>query len=201
MDELILIEKAKKGDKAAFEELVRLHEQNVYNLTLKMLKNREDALDAAQEVFLKVWINIENFRGDSKFSVWIYRLTYNTCLDVLRKMKKGEIISLTSEEDEAEKDIPDETLTPEENTLRQETRHIVRKAVEELPEEYRRILIMREFTEMTYTEISKATGLNEGTVKSRLSRARGKLGDILIKNGTFSKINRQKNSEEVTDND
>lgn len=201
MDELILIEKAKKGDKAAFEELVRLHERNVYNLTLKLLKNREDALDAAQEVFLKVWINIENFRGDSKFSVWIYRLTYNTCLDVLRKMKKGEIISLTSENDETEKDIPDEATAPEGNVIRQEMRHIVRKAVEELPEEYRRILIMREFTEMTYSEISRATGLNEGTVKSRLSRARGKLGDILRKDGTFSKISRQKNSEEVTDND
>lgn len=201
MDELILIEKAKKGDKAAFEELVRLHEQNVYNLALKLLKNREDALDAAQEAFIKAWINIDSFRGDSKFSVWIYRLTYNTCLDALRKMKKGEIISLTSEDDEAEKDIPDETPTPEEEVLRQETRRSVRRAVEELPEEYRRILVMREFTEMTYAEISSVTGLNEGTVKSRLSRARAKLGDILRKNGTFSKISRQKNSEEVTDND
>lgn len=201
MDELILIEKAKKGDKAVFEELVRLHERNVYNLALKLLKNREDALDAAQESFIKAWINIDSFRGDSKFSVWIYRLTYNTCLDALRKMKKGEIISLTSEDDESEKNIPDETLTPEEEVLHKETRHAVRRAVEELPEEYRQILIMREFTEMTYSEISSATGLNEGTVKSRLSRARAKLGDILRKDGTFSKIIRQKNSEEVTDND
>ncbi|MBQ9858324.1 MAG: sigma-70 family RNA polymerase sigma factor, partial [Oscillospiraceae bacterium] len=73
MDELKLITKAQKGDRKAFESLVKTHDKNVYNLALKLLKNREDALDAAQDAFLKAWISIGSFRGDSKFSAWLYR--------------------------------------------------------------------------------------------------------------------------------
>lgn len=202
MDELKLIEKSQKGDRKAFENLVKLHEKNVYNLALKMLKNREDALDAAQDAFLKAWISIKSFRGDSKFSAWLYRLTYNTCLDAIRKAKKGEVISLTAD-DEEEKvaDIRDDAPTPEEHMEKQELRHAVREAVDALPDEYRRIIIMREFTGMSYSEIAAATGLNDGTVKSRLARARQKLSEILQQTGTFSEFDRHKNSKEVTDSE
>ena len=200
MDELKLIERVGKGDRRAFEKLVKLHEKNVYNLALKLLKNREDALDAAQEAFLKAWISIKSFRGDSKFSAWLYRLTYNTCLDFLRKAKKGEIISLTSEdEDESIRDVKDDAPTPEEHVQREELRQTVRDAVNSLPEEYRQLIIMREFAGLTYAEIADAAGISEGTVKSRLSRARIKLAEILRQNGTFDEIKRHKNREEVTD--
>lgn len=202
LDELKLIEKAKKGDRKAFESLVKLHEKNVYNLALKLMKNREDALDAAQDAFLKAWISIGSFRGDSKFSAWLYRLTYNTCLDYLRKAKKGEIISLTSDdEDEKVMDVRDDAPTPEEYAEKQELRKTVRGALDALPEEYRQIIIMREFTGLSYGEIADALGLNEGTVKSRLSRARQKLAEILRKTGTFSEFDRHKNSKEVTDSE
>ena len=202
MDELKLIEKARNGNRSAFEELVKLHEKNVYNLALKIMKNREDALDAAQESFLKAWISLKSFRNESKFSSWLYRLTYNTCLDYLRKSKKGEIISLTADnEDENIVDIKDNMPTPEEYAEQQETRALVREAVNALPEEYRRIIIMREFTGLSYSEIAKAMNINEGTVKSRLSRGRLKLAEVLRKSGTFSEKFRHKNSEEVTDNE
>lgn len=202
MDEFKLIERAKSGSRDAFEELVKLHEKNVYNLALKLLKNREDALDAAQEAFLKAWISLKSFRGDSKFSAWLYRLTYNTCLDYLRKMKKGEIISLTpDDENEKETDVSDAAPTPEEYTVRQETRKAVRDGVNALPEEYRQIIIMREFTGLSYSEIAEATGLNEGTVKSRLSRGRQKLAEALRQSGTFPEFKRHNNSEEVTDSE
>lgn len=202
MDELKLIEKAKKGDRKAFESLVKLHEKNVYNLALKLMKNREDALDTAQEAFLKAWISIGTFRGESKFSAWLYRLTYNTCLDAIKKAKRGEIISLTAEdEDETVQDVKDNKPTPEEHVEKQELRKEVREAVNSLPEEYRQILIMREFTGLSYAEIAEATGLSDGTVKSRISRARAKLGEILIKRGTFTQIERHKNSKEVTDSE
>ena len=202
MDELRLIESAKRGDSGAFEDLVKLHEKNVFNLALKLLKNRDDALDAAQEAFLKAWISLKSFRGDSKFSAWLYRLTYNTCLDILRKGKKGEIISLSSQdEDEVVKDVKDTAPTPEEYTERRETRRAVRDAVNALPEEYRQIIILREFAGLSYTEIAEAAALNEGTVKSRISRGRQKLAEILRQNGTFSDDVRHKNSEEVTDNE
>ena len=200
MDELKLIERAKIGDLDAFEYLVKLHEKNVYNLALKLMKNREDALDIAQEAFLKAWINLKSFRGDSKFSAWLYRLTYNTCLDAIRKAKKGEIISLTSADEEEETiDIKDSAPTPEECVEKKELRQEVRDAVNSLPEEYRQIIIMREFTNLTYAEIGEATGLNEGTVKSRLSRARIKLAEVLRQKGTFEEFVRHNNSEEVTD--
>lgn len=202
MDELKLIEKAQKGNRSAFEKLVKLHEKNVYNLALKFTKNREDALDAAQESFLKAWISLKSFRNESKFSSWLYRLTYNTCLDYLRKSKKGEIISLTSAEDEETvADIKDNALTPEEYAVHKETRTAVREAVNMLPEEYRRIIIMREFAGLSYSEIAEAMNINEGTVKSRLSRGRLKLAEVLRKSGTFSENFRHKNSEEVTDDE
>lgn len=202
MDELKLIEKVKNGSRSAFEELVKLHEKNVYNLALKLLRNREDALDAAQDAFLKAWIGLKSFRGDSKFSAWLYRLTYNTCLDIIRKSKKGEIISLTSEnEDETDFEIRDDKPTPEEYAEKQEMRETVREAVSSLHEEYRQIIIMREFTGLSYSEIAVMTGLNEGTVKSRISRGRQKLAEILRQNGTFSGAVRHKNSKEVTDSE
>ena len=202
LDELRLIEKAKKGDLKAFENLVKLHEKNVYNLALKLLKNREDAQDAAQDAFLKAWINLKSYRGESKFSAWLYRLTYNTCLDLLRKAKKGEVISLTTD-DEEEKvaDIRDDAISPEECTIKKEEQKAVRDAVDALPEEYRQIIIMREFTGMSYSEIGNAMGISEGTVKSRLARARQKLAESLRKTGTFSDIDRHKNSKEVTDSE
>lgn len=200
MDELKLIEKAQKGNRSAFEELVKLHEKNVYNLALKLVKNREDAMDAAQESFLKAWISLKSFRNESKFSSWLYRLTYNTCLDYLRKSKKGEIISLTSAEDEeTEADIKDNAPTPEAYAMQKETRKAVREAVDALPEEYRKIIIMREFAGLSYSEIAEAMDINEGTVKSRLSRGRLKLVEVLRNSGTFSENFRHKNSEEVTD--
>ena len=202
MDELKLIAKAQKGDRKAFESLVKMHEKNVYNLALKLMKNREDALDASQDAFLKAWISIKSFRGESKFSAWLYRLTYNTCLDVIRKAKKGEIISLTSNDEEEEVvDVKDNAPTPEEAAVKKETQQTVRDAVDNLPEEYRQIIIMREFTGLSYAEIAECTGLNEGTVKSRLSRARIKLAEMLRQKGTFSEYDRHKNSEEVTDSE
>jgi len=202
VDELKLISKAQKGDRKAFESLIKAHEKNVYNLALKLLKNREDVLDAAQDAFLKAWISIGSFRGDSGFSAWLYRLTYNTCLDVLRKAKKGEIISLTSDDEEEKvSDVRDDAPTPEEHAEKKELRKTVRDAVDALPDEYRQIIIMREFTGLSYGEIADATGLNEGTVKSRLSRARQKLAEILRQTGTFSEFDRHKNSKEVTDSE
>ena len=202
LDELKLIERAKIGDRDSFEYLVKLHEKNVYNLALKLLKNREDAQDAAQDAFLKAWINLKSYRGESKFSAWLYRLTYNTCLDLLRKAKKGEVISLTTDDEEEKvSDIRDDAISPEERTIKKEEQKTVREAVEALPEEYRQIIIMREFTGLSYSEIANAMGISEGTVKSRLARARQRLAEALRKTGTFSEFDRHKNSKEVTDSE
>lgn len=200
LEELQLIQAVLKGDSDSFEQLVLENQNGVYNLAYKMTSNESDALDISQEVFIKAYTNLSRFRGDSRFSVWLYRLTYNACIDLLRRKKRVSVTSLTvnDQEDDApcEFDIPDIKYSPETQYERKETRKAVRDAVMSLPEQHRQVVIMREYSDMSYEEIARALHLTEGTVKSRLSRARQRLAKILIENGTFSDGKRQLSRKE-----
>lgn len=203
-EETKLVKLASRGDKNAFEELVKANQKNVYNLALKLMKNREDASDAAQEAFLKAYLKLPSFRGDSRFSVWLYRLTYNTCIDMLRKSQQGNVVPLNREGEDGEErelDIEDESAGPEEIYERNETRSLIRREMKRLPEEQYRVLVMREITGMSYSEIANAVSVNEGTVKSRIFRARSRLAELLKKDGTFSDAFRQNDRREVTGNE
>ena len=137
---------------------------------------------------MKAYTNLSNFRGDSRFSVWLYRLAYNACIDATRKNKSGMNLSLTVTDDDnnsAELDLTDNRPLPEAELERKETQREVQAAIRELPEDQRKIIVMREFSDMAYEDIADSLGINVGTVKSRLSRARKNLAKILIKNGTF----------------
>jgi len=187
-EEKDIIKKVTGGDKNAFEELVLANQKNVYNLALKMTKNADDALDISQEAFIKAYRQLSSFRGDSKFSVWLYRLTYNLCIDFLRKNSTAKTVSLDFEDsagDVKPLEIPDLRNLPEDNAIRIETRKNIADGIKELPDNHREILVMREVTGMSYEEISSSLGINAGTVKSRLARAREKLIEILSKKGTF----------------
>lgn len=200
-EEMKLVKLASGGDKGAFEKLVLENQRNVYNLALKLMKNPEDASDAAQEAFLKAYLKLKDFRGDSRFSAWLYRLTYNTCIDLLRKSQRAAVVSLTRDtenEDGQDADIADTASGPEEQYEARETRDIVRREMERLPEEQYRILVMRELAGMSYGEIAQTAGISEGTVKSRIFRARSRLAQELKKSGTFPDIQRQKDRREVT---
>jgi RNA polymerase sigma-70 factor (ECF subfamily) len=142
----------------------------------------------AQEAFLKAYCQLDNFRGDSRFSVWMYRLTYNLCIDFLRKRNRATVIPLSytdEDDDERDFDIPDLRPQPEEETITRETNAAIAEGIDELSPAYREILLMREVTGMSYAEIATALMLSDGTVKSRLSRARRALAKILIAKGTF----------------
>jgi RNA polymerase sigma-70 factor (ECF subfamily) len=194
-EEIRIVRKVLAGDVNAFEQLVIENQKSVYNLALKIMKNESDALDVSQDVFLKAYTNLENFRGDSRFSVWLYRLAYNACIDASRKSKAGMNVSLTVQDEDsesAELDLADTKPLPEEETERRETQREVQAAIQELPEEQRRIIVMREFSDMAYEDIASALGISVGTVKSRLSRARKNLAKILIQNGTISPPKRHK---------
>jgi len=194
-DELIVIQRVIDGDKNAFEDLVLANQKNVYNLALKMTKNDEDALDISQEAFIKAYRNLGNFRGESKFSVWLYRLTYNICIDFLRRKSKEKVISLDFEDDSGDGspiEIPDIRDLPEESMIRREVRKTVAKSLSELPQKHREILVMREINGMSYEEISEILTISVGTVKSRIARARMSLADILVKKGTFPSNYRHK---------
>ena len=202
LEEKAVIEKVCAGDSDAFEALVADNQKKVYNLALKMMGNEEDALDISQEAFIKAYTGLPNFRAESRFSVWLYRLTYNICIDFLRKKKRKPELPLAVSDGDGdggylELEIPDTRYEPSSEAERHELREAVDKGIAALPENHREILVMRELTGMSYEQIAHTLNINEGTVKSRLSRARQRLAAILDGYGTFSRGSRQKNSKEV----
>ncbi|MBE6985701.1 MAG: sigma-70 family RNA polymerase sigma factor [Ruminococcaceae bacterium] len=185
IDEKKCIKKAAKGDASAFEELLLRYHGQIYNLCLRMTGNPDDAADLTQEAFLKVWKNLESFQFDSAFSTWLYRLASNCCLDFLRSQKRRPTVSLTveNEEDEQVMDIPDAQPTPEEQAVKQEEKEQLHLAMQMLDEEQRQILTLRVVNDLSYTEIADILRVKEGTVKSRLSRARENLRKKLLEIG------------------
>ena len=185
---LSVIRRVLDGDANAFEAIVREYERNVYNIALRMSGEREDALDISQEAFLKAYHSLHSFRGESKFSVWLYRIVSNTCLDFLRERKRRAEVPLVrgDDEDEEEREIPDESLSPETLYERSLTREAVRRGLLSLPEDQRKILLLREIQGFSYEEIGKILSLESGTVKSRIFRARRKLCEFLSEDGNIS---------------
>ena len=188
-EEAALIKLARAGDPGAFESLVLANQKQVYNLALRMVGNEEDALDISQEAFLKAYTSLEQFRGDSKFSVWLYRLTSNLCIDFIRSKKRRPTVSLgyADENDEdQELEIPDLRFSPETELEKRELRQQVAAGLEALPAEYRQILILREIHGLSYEEIGQVLSLEAGTVKSRIFRARKRLCGFLSEDGNIS---------------
>ena len=186
MEELAV--RMKKGDAEAFSEFVREYEKNVYNIALRVLKNAQDAEDAAQEVFLRVYRNIRKFEGRSSLSTWTYQITMNVCLDTTRKRKHQAESPLMQviDGEEVGADVPDDSYQPEQVYERREMRETVRGAIDSLPQDQREVIVLRELTGLSYTELSSVLNVTEGTVKSRLYRARERLANILRENGNKS---------------
>lgn len=187
-EELELVIRVRAGDESAFETLLLEHQKKVYNLALRMVGNEEDAKDMAQEAFIRAYNSMDGFRGDSKFSVWLYRLTSNICIDFLRSRNKRQTLSLTfDDEDDGSEEfqIPDERFAPDSVVERKELRRAVDEGLMTLSPEYREILLLREINGLSYEEIGRALGLEEGTVKSRIFRARKKLCAYLAETGNI----------------
>ncbi|MBQ9687033.1 MAG: sigma-70 family RNA polymerase sigma factor [Oscillospiraceae bacterium] len=183
-----IVQRVLSGDVNAFETLVLEYEKNVYSITQRMTGNAEDAADMTQETFIKAYNSLQNFRGDSKFSVWLYRIATNVCLDFLRSKSRKPTLSLSVEDDDGEEtqmDIADESQSPEVLLERGLTRDAVRRGLNALNEEYRQILLLREIQGLSYEEIASVLTLEVGTVKSRIFRARKKLCAFLIEDGNI----------------
>ncbi len=184
-----IIQQVLAGDTNAYEALVKEYEKSVYNLALRMMNgNAEDAADMAQEAFIKAYNSLSGFRGDSKFSVWLYRIVSNVCLDQLRRQSRRPATSLSVENEEGEEaqlDIPDESMGPEAQLERKLTRESVQRGLQELTEDARQILLLREIQGLSYEEIADALAVEVGTVKSRIFRARKKLCAFLLRDGNI----------------
>ena len=187
--EAAIVRKVLGGDANAFETLVLEYEKNVYNIALRMTGNSEDAADMTQEAFIKAYNSLQSFRGDSKFSVWLYRIVSNVCLDFLRSKNRRPTVSLSVEDDDGEDaqlDVADKSQSPELLLDRKLTRDSVRRGLDSLPPDYRQILLLREIQGLSYDEIAQALSLEVGTVKSRIFRARKRLCTFLIDDGNIS---------------
>ena len=186
-----LIKLSQNNDIFAFEELILQYEKRVYNIALRMFKNVEDAKDISQDVFLKLYNNIKKFDYKSSFSTWLYRITVNTCIDEIRKRKGKEEFSIddTNENNNIKKEFSDNFLTPEENYMLKETRNEILDSINNLSEEHKIIIILRDLQGFSYNEISGILNISVGTVKSRISRARLQLKNILLKNREQTKKN------------
>lgn len=198
-EEARVIRQVLAGDADAFEALVVANQTMVYTLALKMTGNPADAMDVSQDAFLKAYTSLGTFRGGSRFSVWLYRLTYNQCLDFLRKQRREPVVSLTVEDGNGaseELDLVSSAPTPEQALERKEQLAAVAAALEQLSEDHRSILLLREISGLSYQEISDLLHLSPGTVKSRIARAREQLAQILVQNGTFSPGSRHTDRKE-----
>ena len=186
MDDRAVIEQVLAGDNDAFGILVERYQTKIYNLALRMCGNEDDAFDLAQESFLRAWRNLGSFQFESAFSTWLFRLCSNICLDFLRAKKRRAAVSLTMTDDEGEEnqlEIPDPGKTPEEAVFAAEDRELLTRALNELPADQREILTLRAIDDLSYSEIARILNLQEGTVKSRLSRARTALRKKLLQIG------------------
>ncbi len=174
------VKKASQGDVAAFEQLMRIHESRMYAVSLRMCGNREDALDCTQEAMLRIFRAIGSFKGQSSFATWVYRITMNTCLDELRRRKVRTSSSLDALLDSGWAPT-DEDDTPERHSIASEQRRTLERAIASLPEDMRAAIVLRDVQGFSYDEIAAMLEANVGTIKSRISRGREKLREVLLK--------------------
>ena len=182
-EDLLLAGRAVRGDESAFEEIVERNQNFIYNLCMTRLASREDALDLSQETFIRAYNALSEYRGESKLSSWLYRICINCISDHMRSSGKKTTVSIyPDEEGEGGMELvsEDRSFSPEESAELSETTSMVRQAIAALPPEWRDIIVMREYEGMSYAEIAGLLGIEEGTVKSRLNRAKIKIKEFLI---------------------
>jgi RNA polymerase sigma-70 factor (ECF subfamily) len=173
-----LIVRFKKGDPSAFEALVHKYQDRVYNLCRYMLRDPQNAQDAAQDVFLKAYRGLKDFRPDSSLYTWIYRITVTTCLDYRRKLHR-ELLRNEPLSD----DLPSVEPIPDQLYESRKIAGSLQLALQKLPEKLSAAIVLREIEGLSYEEIAEVLHTSPGTVKSRISRAREQLRHILKKIG------------------
>lgn len=180
-DEKALLDMAKKGNRDAFAELVKGTQQLVYNLALRMMHNEQDALDMSQEAYLRAWKTLSGFEGNCSFSSWMYTITRNVCIDSIRGQSNRQTspLKVQAGDDEYERPLSDVQAQPEHIYEQKERAQAVRDAIGKLSDIHREIIVLCDIEGYSYSEISRILGIEEGTVKSRLWRARDNLRKIL----------------------
>jgi RNA polymerase sigma-70 factor (ECF subfamily) len=179
-EELVRI--AQGGDRRAFDELVRRYKDKVYRLSYKILRHEEDAAEALQDAFLSAYRGLPNFKAESTFSTWLYRIATNASLMKYRRRREGHVSLEQSQSVDGAQEpmqIPDWTQQPMKELLNRETREVMEEGISRLPEELRTVFVLRDIEELSNAEVAEILNLSVAAVKSRLHRARIFLRDRL----------------------
>lgn len=186
LDDRQLVQRAQNGDRRAFEALVRKYQRRVFRLAYGLVKRPEDAMDIAQEAFVKVHKNLEGFKGDASFYTWLYRITRNLAIDHLRRQRGGDPVEYEDgmrREEEAGQELglrtSSKTFSPVKDALDKELGGRLHAALGALSENHREILLLREVEGLSYEELAEALDIPKGTVMSRLFHARKKMQEAL----------------------
>lgn len=184
LKEASLIEQSKAGDIDSFEQLIAAHQKKAFNIAYRILGNLEDANDVTQEALIKAYRGIINFNGKSSFSTWLYTIVNNACIDFIRKNRKTNVTYLDreyeTEEGSYKVQVYSNEESPEELFEKKEVQKLVHESINRLSYEHRRIIVLRDIQQFSYQEIAQILNCSEGTVKSRINRARSNL-KMLIK--------------------
>lgn len=184
-DDEVLIRKAQQGDRSAFDLLVSKHEKRAYQYAFRLTSNQDDASDIVADAFVRVYNALQNFKGNSAFTTWLFRILTNCYLDQRKKEKNKQHLSLEgtmqTETGEMERQIEDESDGPEEKLERNAREESIRNAIRQLPDYQQAMLVMYHVENLSYEEMAESLDLPLGTVKSRLNRARLSLRELLIK--------------------
>ncbi|MFN7131125.1 MAG: RNA polymerase sigma factor [Myxococcales bacterium] len=185
-DDLTLVKRCREGDRTAYRLLVERYQRKAYAIAYGMVKDKEEAMDIAQEAFVKVYKYIEHFKGDSSFYTWLYRIVTNLCVDHLRKAStqgrdKGEFDEGIARDEGATAGILSSRLgtNAEKSALRAELAQKLEEALQEIPPKHREILLLREIDGLSYEELAQTLKIPKGTVMSRLFHARAKVQKLL----------------------
>ena len=177
MDELLLC-KAQHGDPEAFEQLITPLEQLIWRICWHYTGNRESAEDYGQETMIRIWRSLDSYRGDCALESWVYRIAANCCMDYLRKKKRDKSVSMEPMQEQGF-DPADPSPGTEEQVVAADEQKRLREAITMLPEDQREALIMTQLEKVPYEEAAKLLGVSEGTIKSRVNRAKARLKEIL----------------------
>ncbi len=191
-DDKVLVERARSGDREAMDALIRKHEKRAYQYAYRLTTNPDEASDVVADAFVRVYGALKNFKGQSAFTTWLYRILTNCFLDSRKRERSRPTVSieatLVTAEGEIDRQIVDDGESPHEASLRTERERLMQNAVERLPEYQRAMIVMYHVEALSYEDIAEALDLPIGTVKSRLNRARLSLRELLVKDTELFQI-------------
>ncbi len=170
-------------DKDTFEMLVRENQENVYRIVFSVVNHEQDAQDLAQEVFIKIYMSISSFRGNAALSTWIYKIAYNTAVDYCKKLNRRPAVRSIDSDDDPEIIYlrSARSADPQDRFSEAEIRRDIAEALAMLPDEQRQMVMLKDVYGFSYEQIALMTGIKAGTLKSRLSRGRSGVKNILVK--------------------